>query len=305
MDFLKLSSFCMIVDCGSMSKAAEVLYCSQPALSKQIVALEKEIGYPLFDRNGKKMTLNENGRLLYQFAKTLEQSYNRLKAQLYAQNHPYSHEIRLGATNLIGTYLLPPILSEFKKVYPDIPVNFAVDFFPNIMEMLAQDAIDFALIPEDAKTLQDPTYACQPFREEEMVLVVPADHPLAEREEVQPEELEPYPFLISQVKSASRAFILGRLEARGVQLHNMQNMYNAGTIKQAVVNGLGIAILSRYFIRNEEKNGTVKVVPIRGVDLTRKLFIAHRRNHVLTEEDLLFTQLFLHREPDFGKDDLT
>ena len=59
MDFLKLSSFCMIVDCGSMSKAAEVLYCSQPALSKQIAALEKEVGYPLFDRNGKKMTLNE------------------------------------------------------------------------------------------------------------------------------------------------------------------------------------------------------------------------------------------------------
>ena len=59
MDFLKLESFCKTVECGSMSKAAEALYCSQPALSKQIVALEKELGYPLFDRNGKKMTLNE------------------------------------------------------------------------------------------------------------------------------------------------------------------------------------------------------------------------------------------------------
>ena len=305
MDFLKLSSFCMIVDCGSMSKAAEVLYCSQPALSKQIAALEKEVGYPLFDRNGKKMTLNENGHLLYQFGKTTEQSYNRLKAQLYAQNHPYSREIRLGATHLIGTYLLPPILSEFKKIYPDIPVNFAVDFFPNIMEMLEQDAIDFALIPEDAQTLRNPAYACQPFREDEMVLVVPAAHPLAEREVVRPEDLEPYPLLISQVKSASRAFILSRLGAYGIHLPNMQNMYNAGTIKQAVVNGLGIAILSRVFIRNEEKNGTVRVVPIKGVDLKRKLFIAHKSNHVLTEEDLLFTQLFQHREPEFGKDDLT
>jgi len=298
-DFLKLGSFCMIVDCGSMSRAAELLYCSQPALSKQIAALEKEVGYPLFDRNGKKMTLNENGRLLYQFGKTTEQSYNRLKAQLYAQNHPYSHEIKLGATNLIGTYLLPPILSEFKKIYPDIPVNFAVDFFPNIMEMLDQDAIEFALIPEDAQTLRNPAYSCQPFREDEMVLVVPAAHPLAEREVVRPEDLEPYPFLISQVKSASRAFILGRLGACGIHLPNMQNMYNAGTIKQAVVNGLGIAILSRYFVRNEEKNGTLKVVPIKGVDLRRKLFVVHKSNHVLTEEDLLFTQLFLHQEPAF------
>ena len=304
MDFLKLSSFCMIVDCGSMSKAAEVLYCSQPALSKQIAALEKEVGYPLFDRNGKKMTLNENGRLLYQFGKTTEQSYNRLKAQLYAQNHPYSREIRLGATHLIGTYLLPPILSEFKKIYPDIPVNFAVDFFPNIMEMLEQDAIDFALIPEDAQTLRNPAYACQPFREDEMVLVVPAEHPLAAREIVQPEELEAYPFLISQVKSASRAFILDQLETYGIHLPNTQNMYNAGTIKQAVVNGLGVAILSRYFIRNEEKNGTVKVVPIEGVKISRKLFIAHKRSHVLTEEDLLFTQLFVQQEPDFEKVDM-
>jgi len=304
MDFLKLSSFCMIVDCGSMSKAAEVLYCSQPALSKQIVALEKELGYPLFDRNGKKMTLNENGRLLYQFGKTLEQSYNRLKAQLYAQNHPYGHEIRLGATNLIGTYLLPPILSEFKKIHPDIPVNFAVDFFPNIMEMLEQDSIDFALIPEDAKTLHNPAYSCMPFQEDEMVLVVPAEHPLAEKEFARPEELGAYPFLISQVKSASRAFILDQLKAYGIHLPNMQNMYNAGTIKQAVVNGLGIAILSRYFIRNEEKNGTVKVVPIQGVNISRKLFIAHKRNHILTEEDLLFTQLFMDQEPDFEKDDM-
>ena len=124
MDIDKILRFCAVVDYGSMSKAAETLYCSQPALSKQIIALEKEIGYPLFERNGKKMTINQNGQLLYTFGRHLEREYSQLKADLYALNCQIRHEVSFGATNCIGTYMLPPILIDFKKKHQDIPVNF-------------------------------------------------------------------------------------------------------------------------------------------------------------------------------------
>ena len=119
MDIDKLLRFCAVVDYGNMSKAADTLYCSQPALSKQILALEKELGYPLFDRHGKKMVLNKNGQLLYNFGRHLERDFNQLKADLYALNCSSHHEISFGATNCIGTYLLPPILIDFKKQHPE------------------------------------------------------------------------------------------------------------------------------------------------------------------------------------------
>jgi len=296
MDIDKILRFCAVVDYGSMSKAAETLYCSQPALSKQIIALEKEIGYPLFERNGKKMTLNQNGQLLYTFGRHLERDYSQLKADLYALNCQSHHEVSFAATNCIGTYMLPPILIGFKKQNPDIPVNFTLSFFPNIIEMLNQDIISFALIPEDDETLHNSTYICHEFYDDDMVVVFPPDHPLAEYESVPPEELQKYPFLISQVQSATRKFILSRLNYYGVNVNNPINMYNTETIKQSVMKGMGISILSKISVENEEQNGYLKTASLQGVNLYRKWYLIHRKNRVLPPECNLFMQRVLSKE---------
>lgn len=296
MDIDKLLRFCAVVDYGNMSKAAETLYCSQPALSKQILALEKELGYPLFDRNGKKMTLNQNGQLLYTFGRHLERDYNQLKADLYALNYSSHHEISFGATNCIGTYLLPPILIDFKKQHPDIPVNFTLSFFPNIIEMLNQDIISFALIPEDKETLRNSAYVCHVFYDDDMVVVFPPNHPLAALESIPPQELNKYPFLVSQVQSATRRFILSRLDAYGIQLNNLQNMYNTETIKQSVIKGMGISILSKISVANEEQNGFLKTASLQDVNLFRKWYLIHKKNKILQPEYHMFIQRVLGKE---------
>lgn len=293
MDIDKILRFCAIVDYGSMSKAAEALYCSQPALSKQIITLEKEIGYPLFNRNGKKMTLNENGRLLYTFGRHLEKDFNQLKSDLYALNCSSRREVCFGATNYIGTYLLPSILMDFKKSHPDIPVSFTLNFFPNILEMLNQDVISFALMPDDGETVYSNTYTCYPFCDDQMVVVFPPNHPLADCDYITPTELEKYPYLISQIQSATRKFILTRLEHSNVQLKNIINMYNTETIKQSVINGMGVSILSKISVANEEKHGLLKTAPLYGVDLSRKLYLIHKKNRILLPEDTLFIKQVL------------
>ena len=296
MDIDKILRFCAVVDYGSMSKAAETLYCSQPALSKQIIALEKEIGYPLFERNGKKMTLNQNGQLLYTFGRHLERDYSQLKADLYALNCQSHHEVSFGATNCIGTYMLPPILIDFKKQNPDIPVNFTLSFFPNIIEMLNQDIISFALIPEDDETLHNSAYICHEFYDDNMVVVFPPDHPLAAYERIPVEELAKYPFLISQAQSATRKFILSRLNYYGMHVNSPINMYNTETIKQGVMKGMGISILSKISVETEEKNGYLKTASIEGVSLYRKWYLVHRKNRVLPPECNLFMQRVLSKE---------
>ena len=297
MDIDKLLRFCAVVDYGSMSKAADTLYCSQPALSKQILALEKELGYPLFDRNGKKMILNKNGQLLYNFGRHLERDFNQLKTDLYALNCSSHHEISFGATNCIGTYLLPPILIDFKKQNPDIPVNFTLSFFPNIMEMLNQDIISFALIPENEDTLHNPSYICHPFYDDDMVVVFPPEHPLASfGEHIPPEELLNYPFLISQIQSATRRFIISRLNMYNIQLHNMQNLYNTETIKQSVMKGMGISILSKMSIEAEQQNGSLKIAHLQGVNLFRKLYLIHKKNKILLPEYHMFIRHVLEKK---------
>lgn len=296
MDIDKLLRFCAVVDYGSMSKAAETLYCSQPALSKQIIALEKEIGYPLFDRNGKKMTLNQNGQLLYTFGRHLERDYSQLKADLYALNCSSRREVSFGATNCIGTYLIPPILIDFKKLYPDIPVNFTLNFFPNIIEMLNQDIIAFAMVPEDDETLHNSAYINQAFYDDEMVVVFPPDHPLAAFNTIPPQEITRYPFLISQVQSATRRFILSRLDAYGIRLNIAQNMYNTETIKQSISKGMGISILSKISVAKEEKLGFFKTAPLANINLLRKWYLVYKKNRILLPEYHMFIQHILNKE---------
>ncbi|MBQ7053270.1 MAG: LysR family transcriptional regulator [Clostridia bacterium] len=296
MDIEKLLRFCAVVDYGSMSKAAEKLYCSQPALSKQIIALEKEIGYPLFERSGKKLTLNHNGQLVYTFGRHLEHDYSQLKADLYAANCRHGHEVSFGATNCIGTYYLPPVLIDFKKRNPDIPVSFTLSFFTGIMEMLNQDIIAFALVPEDDETLNNPNYICSAFYDDEMVVVFPKEHPLAAFQSIPPQELSKYPYLISQVQSATRRFILARMGKHGVALGPMENMYNTETIKQSILKGMGISILSRISVTNEERLGFLKTAKLDDVDLSRKWYIVRKKSRILLPEYNFFIQSVLEEQ---------
>ena len=299
MDLDKLLRFCAIVDYGSMSKAADMLYCSQPALSKQIIALEKEVGYPLFDRNGKKMTLNRNGQLLYTFGRHLERDYSQLKADLYALNNQVRHEVSFGATNIIGTYFLPPTLVDFKKQHPDIPVNFTLNFFPNIINMLNQDVIGFAMVPEDNETLKNPSFICRPFFDDDMVVVFPSDHPLAAFDSIPPEELVKYPYLISQEQSATRRFILSKIEEHNIRFQSTLNMYNTETIKQSIIKGIGISILSHISVSTEEQHGFLKTAPLQGLNLSRKWYLIYKKDHILHPECNLFVQRILSEYNNF------
>ena len=135
MDLQKMINFCTVYECGNISKAAEKLFCTQPALSKQMASLETELGYPLFNRFGKKVVVNDNGIIFYRFARNVINDYTLLKRELYLKNNENEHEVRFGTTNFIGTFLLPSILGKFKEDYPMTPVNFMIDFLPNILEL--------------------------------------------------------------------------------------------------------------------------------------------------------------------------
>jgi len=288
----KIISFCRVVEQGSLSKAAELLFCSQPALSKQLSSLETECGYPLFDRAGKKLILNKTGELLYQFGKRLEKDLIQLKKDLYDLNKPAASSVCFGVTNYIGIYLMPPVLSEFKKKWPRIAVSFTVDFLPNIVDLLEQDQISFALIPQSQYTTENSKYICRIFCQDDMVLAFPNNHPLADLSKVTPQDIVGYPFLVSQKKSATREFIFSQLNAVGAMPANIVDMYNTETIKQGIICGIGISILSRTSIANEINNKLLQVSCVEGMNLNRALYFIHKKAKALSAEDKIFIDSF-------------
>ena len=198
MDIQKMLTFCTVYECGNISKASEKLFCSQPALSKQIHSLEQDLGYPLFERNGKKIIINENGKIFYRFAKNVINDYQLLKRELFIKNNKSNHEVRFGTTNFIGTYLIPPILSKFKNEYPTTPVNFIVNFLPTITQLLEEDVINFAIVPANNNILNNSSYICDSFLEDEFVLICPPNHPLTKLDEVHLRDIQDYTFFLDR-----------------------------------------------------------------------------------------------------------
>ena len=293
MDIQKMHTFCTVYECGNISKASEKLFCSQPALSKQIHSLELDLGYPLFERNGKKITINDNGKIFYRFAKNVINDYQLLKRELFIKNNKSNHEVRFGTTNFIGTYLIPPILSKFKNEYPTTPVNFIVNFLPTIIQLLEEDVINFAIVPENKILLNNPTYICDSFLEDEFVLICPPNHPLTQLEEVNLEDIKDYTFLISCDQSATRDFVGQILEQNNIQLTNTINMDNIYTIKHGVINNLGISILSKSAILKDESFGVLKSIKFKNRVFKRNLYIVYKTKHTFLEEEALFIKQFI------------
>lgn len=293
MDLQKMINFVTVYECGNISKAAEKLFCTQPALSKQMAAIEAELGYSLFNRYGKKVTINENGMIFYRFARNVINDYTLLKRELYLKNNENEHEVRFGTTNFIGTFLLPSILAKFKEDYPLTPVNFMIDYLPNILELLDKDVIHFAIVPEDKSLSDADDLICDPFVEDEFVLVFPPDHPLANKEEIYAKDILDYPFLISQESSATRRFVTKSLEDNNISLHNIVNMNNIYAIRQGVIDKLGISIFSKNAIKTYEDFGLLKSATFKDLTLKRQLYFVYKSKHTFLEDEARFMKEFI------------
>ena len=290
MNIEKLKSFCKVVEYDSFSKASEELFCSQPAISKQIKSLEKEIGFPLFNRDGKKVILNSNGKIVYKYSQKILSEISEMNREILEINNSISPVISFGATNFIGVHIITPQISKFKESYPDISLSFTIDFIPNILKMLQFNKFSFAFISESNLLNDYPDIETEFFRDDELILAVPYNHPWAKRQYINLDELKNETFLVSQPNSAVRNFIEKQLYSKGIVLTNINNLYNIEGIKQSILSGHGISIIPKEAIITELNHKLLVEVPIKDLTFTRKLFIAYKKNKRFTSMERNFIQ---------------
>ena len=258
----------------NFSRAAEELRLTQPAVTQQIKALEEELGVPLFERGGGRIALTPGGKALLPFAESIRVLGEEAIFAVAAAHGEQAGELAIGASQTIGQYLLPHLISGFRRGQPKVRITARSGNSDAMLQLLLAREIGIALIetPEQRKDLH-----IEPFMEDHMVLVVPAGHPWV-GSEVEPSALMTQPLLMREFGSGSRRVVEQALHAIGLpsrQLDISMEWDSTEALLSAVEAGLGVTFVSRWAVRNQLSLGTLRVAQVRGLRLSRKFSVAY------------------------------
>ena len=276
----KLKVFCTVAETRSFSKTSEIIHLTQPAVSLQIQALEEMYETKLFDRSSSRVTLTPAGEVLYKYAKEILALYTAAEKVLGEMTGLVKGSITIGAGSTIGNYMLPSVISDFRKTHPKIKVHLSVANMQRIIELLNAGNINVGLVEGDVKRQK---IMVDKLLSDELLLIVPTHHPWAKRKEVSVSELIEEPFILREAGSGTRQTIEKFLARHGITLQAMKVSMVLGTtqaIKEAVENGLGVSIVSRWAARKECKYGTLSMLSFKEEKILRNFSLITYKNSV-------------------------
>ncbi len=291
MELRQLRTFVAVAEHGSFTVAAQRADISQPAVSAQVQALEGELQVQLLERLPRGVRLTPAGELLHDYARRMLNLEGEARRSLAALRDAQEFTLRLGASPTIGAYVLPAVLAAFKRQHPEVRIIEEIGATHQVAEALESYAIDVGLVES---AVESDALASEAFQSDDLILAVPAGHAWASRASVAPAELTGQPVMVREPGSGSRALVEEALRALGIELVPFLEIGGIEAIKNAVLAGLGIAFLSRAAIQVEERQGTLVVVPVEGLRLTRSFYCLHRRQRRLAPTIRAFLELVRH-----------
>lgn len=282
MDDHKLKVFCTVAETKSFSKTSEIIHLTQPAVSLQIQALEEVYETKLFDRSSSTVTLTPAGEVLYKFAKDILSLYANAQKMIGELTGLVKGSISIGASSTIGNYVLPGVITDFKKTHPKIKIHLLVGNTKRVVEMLNSGNIDLGFV-EGEVTRQK--MVIEKILADELMLIVPAHHPWAKKKEISIGELTKEPVIFREGGSGTRQMIEKYLAMHGLAPQAMRISMVLGSteaIKEAVENGLGVSIVSRWAVRKEIKYGSLSFLKIKEQKMMREFSLIANKSAVMT-----------------------
>lgn len=279
MDINKLKSFLVLSECKSFTKTADILYCSQPAISKHIDSLESELQVPLFNRSRSKVSLTIQGKHFKQYAESIVRQYENSKEHIRQIEDINQGSLYFGSTNFIGIYLMPKFLKKFQDLYPEININMTVKSSKNLFDMLEKHEIEFVFLSHYVN-IDKSKYISKPFFTDELVLIVKADHKLAEKDSCSLADIRDEVLITKDSYSSLYRFLGRNVEDFTFKKELIIN--NQEAIKHAVMEGLGVSIMSKIAVNVEEKANLIKAIRINDYDLTRDINLVYEKNRHIT-----------------------
>lgn len=295
LNFNQLRLFLAVAEHGGMTRAAEAVFVSQPAVSASVAELERQLGVPLLEHVGRRVVLTDAGRTLADYAQRIFTLAGEARRAMDETRGLEWGSIVVGASTTIGIYLLPAVMGVFHARYPAITLSLLVENTDLVLERLHEGALDLALV--EGPVVGD-AFVVTPYQEDVLVLVTAPTHPLALRGNASREDLAAAPFLMREAGSGTREIVEAALRAHGVIPAVAMELGHTEAIKQGVAVGLGISILSALTVRQEIVDGLLTVVPMDGLTVRRTLWRVQRREARLSNAARAFLPLLTDSPPE-------
>lgn len=288
MDINKLKTFLVLTECKSFTKTADVLYCSQPAVSKQIESLENELQVPLFNRVRNKVSLTIQGEHFRQYAENIVKIYENSKEHIRQIENLHEGSLFFGATNFIGVYLMPRLLKIYQDLFPKIEINMYISSSKKLFEMLEKHEIEFVFLSHYVD-IDENKYVSVPYFTDELVIIISKDHPLAEKSSCNLRDIKDDVFITKDSHSSLFKFL--RDEVTDINFEKKLIISNQEAIKHAVIENIGVSIMSKLSVEVEVKAGLIKTLEIEDYDLSRDINLVYDKRKYITPAGNAFFEL--------------
>jgi DNA-binding transcriptional LysR family regulator len=289
MDLDQLHTFLEIVRLKSFSKAAQTCYRTQPAISAQVRQLEQELNTTLFERLGTKIALTTAGRILAEHAEKILDMRRRAQDAINELEMVPRGELVIAANEATCIYVLPVVFSEYKKQFPNVQLSVDRSYGSRVVDAVLDNLADFGItqLPAQEKKLQ-----VARIHSDEIVLLLPGKHALANKKYVTPRDLVGHPLLLPKT-GTTRARLNTWLESVEDEIKISMELDSTEMIKRFVMAGLGYSFLAASHCREEVGSGKLSAVSLGPEPMYRKVALIYRKDKALSKAALGFIQVIL------------
>lgn len=282
MNLKQLEAFVQVSESGSFSKAAKELFLTQPTISANISSLEKELNVRLFIRNTKEVSLSDDGKDLYRYAKQITDLEKAIEERFYMDSDDGKHVITIAASTIPAQYLLPKVLMCYRERYPKEQIKIMETDSSEVVTQVVDHMVDVGFT---GTVLEKKHCKYIPFYKDELAVIAP-DTPeyriLKEQNRDDIDWIKRKPLILREEGSGTRKEAEKQLKNAGIFMEDLDivaSIANQETIKKSVKQGMGITVLSR--LAAEDEDGLL-IFPIPGADEGRDINLVYNKNYQMT-----------------------
>lgn len=282
MNLKQLEAFVQVSESGSFSKAAKELFLTQPTISAHISSLEKELNVRLFIRNTKEVSLSDDGKDLYRYAKQITDLEKAIEERFYMDSDDGKHFITIAASTIPAQYLLPKVLMCYRERYPKEQIKIMETDSSEVVTQVVDHMVDVGFT---GTVLEKKHCKYIPFYKDELAVITP-DTPeyriLKEQNRDDIDWIKRKPLILREEGSGTRKEAEKQLKNAGIFMEDLDivaSIANQETIKKSVKQGMGITVLSR--LAAEDEDGLL-IFPIPGADEGRDINLVYNKNYQMT-----------------------
>jgi len=271
--FAHLESFVEVARRGNVSRAAEALFLTQPAITARLKALERDLGIKLFVRSSRGMKLSDAGRAFLPYAERTMTTVDEGRQLVTNLRQGNVGELVIAAAPAVSTYVLPEILRVFRSTHPNVRLGVKTGHTEEVLEMVLRAEAHVGI----GRPIRHPEIELIPVLEDEMLLVVSARHAFARRGKVRMDELAAERLILFDRTSSYHELTSSLFRQAGVVPASTLELDNVEAAKKMVQQGLGIALLPRMALVSELKSGSLRPVKLIGAPPLSRPIVALRR----------------------------